>query len=299
MTALTDEEVDQIATDEARKSCRRNGIEILGSHEENTRVEYAILGARAVAAKLSGGAGDPVTGVYMSDNLRKIIEALPPMPDGSAHLTVYATPPAATGDMERELTAIAADLAAKQEPLGAEFEAIWDANADKLYESDAKPVPVSDDLVERLRALLRGLEQWGDDKHPRFSKGDWREILGCLETSATRITADAEVIAGKDAEIEAYRGETEHQMKKRREQYDRAIAAEARITDLQADLKRTREDLSSARLSLERISKATPVAMNCDTAAKMSSAVRAIADTELSHQGDRDRAALTTQGGGD
>lgn len=35
----------------------------------------------------------------------------------------------------KEIASIYASLAAQQEPLGAEFEAVWDQNTDKLYEA--------------------------------------------------------------------------------------------------------------------------------------------------------------------
>ena len=45
---------------------------------------------------------------------------------------------AEVSDMQKfaqEIASIYADLAAKQEPLGREFEVVWDANVDQLYES--------------------------------------------------------------------------------------------------------------------------------------------------------------------
>lgn len=38
-------------------------------------------------------------------------------------------------ELAEALAEIFADFAANQEPLGAEFEAVWDANVDRLYQS--------------------------------------------------------------------------------------------------------------------------------------------------------------------
>lgn len=50
--------------------------------------------------------------------------------------TVSAFDPSFTSeDFARELTAIYASLLESQEPLGAEFEAVWEANIPEMYES--------------------------------------------------------------------------------------------------------------------------------------------------------------------
>ena len=43
--------------------------------------------------------------------------------------------PSATQDFGQEIAAVYASLSGGQEPLGAEFEAVWDANVAQLYES--------------------------------------------------------------------------------------------------------------------------------------------------------------------
>mgnify|MGYP000945778106 CR=1 FL=1 len=47
----------------------------------------------------------------------------------------FVTPPTTISDFAREIAGLYADLLEGQEPLGAEFEAIWDANVDELYET--------------------------------------------------------------------------------------------------------------------------------------------------------------------
>jgi len=48
--------------------------------------------------------------------------------------SLIVAPPAESNLFEREIAGVYASLSEGQEPLGAEFEAIWDANVDSLYE---------------------------------------------------------------------------------------------------------------------------------------------------------------------
>ncbi len=43
--------------------------------------------------------------------------------------------PAGQAALAREIEIFEAEIRAGQEPLGADFDAVWDANVDKLYES--------------------------------------------------------------------------------------------------------------------------------------------------------------------
>lgn len=47
----------------------------------------------------------------------------------------FVTPRSISRDFAREIAGLYADLLEGQEPLGADFEAVWDANVDVLYET--------------------------------------------------------------------------------------------------------------------------------------------------------------------
>ena len=115
------------------------------------------------------------------------------------------------GACEDALARITSDteiLAAKQVPLGAEFEAIWDANRERLYEDSeiTSPPPLEqridnqaktiDELraeVERLRHhVVYLLHAIGDEP-----KTVWRDVI-------TSVTADEAVKILKDGVAEAH-----------------------------------------------------------------------------------------------
>lgn len=63
-----------------------------------------------------------------------------PQPTVSSSALVYGllhfgTPRSTSSDFVREIAALYAALLEGQEPLGAEFEAVWDANVAELYEA--------------------------------------------------------------------------------------------------------------------------------------------------------------------
>ncbi len=146
------------------------------------------------------------------------------------------------------LDAAVSEFIAKQEPLGAEFEAAWDANRFRLFEDDTpKPAPVADDLVERGAGWIADHERLDGLDLPYGISGSAEPMLErahhIIEALTARITADAAVIAGKDAEIERLCAEIiakadliERKSIRAGKAEERAEAAEARITDLQAEV---------------------------------------------------------------
>lgn len=118
----------------------------------------------------------------------------------------------------------------EMEPLGAEFERIWDANIDRLYEFDEAPAPAaaSDDLVEKAQAQnALALEKYGMS-------------IPVLSEMCARIEADAAEKAAKDAEIERLKSEIADYNDERTRDLaaaiERAEAAEARVKGLEEKL---------------------------------------------------------------
>jgi hypothetical protein len=69
-------------------------------------------------------------GPYPIDAKAYVVEHPSPTTGHLANLILEPT----TANFANGLAAIYASLSERQEPLGPEFEAVWDANVDKLYE---------------------------------------------------------------------------------------------------------------------------------------------------------------------
>jgi len=277
MTALTDEEVAQIAREAAAQEIRTWGMgdranaTALGLRDEKTDTAFAILGARAVAAKLSGGAGEPVAASALVERHSQTIRELAAMPRDLFDVLCFTEPGLMTQlrdllattaphpllanaygegamSMVEDLTQQCADLRRDALILLASIDWVREVTGEGPEDEDAamveqirasltglatppaepavvlgydlssgpdvsaevtgrvnedgsltiddikytKPAPVADGLVERLRADKIWI------KEPRPAND--LELL-----AAARITADAAVIAGKDAELREVR----------------------------------------------------------------------------------------------
>ncbi len=62
-------------------------------------------------------------------------EIHPAVLGGDWALVIGLDTPAGQAALAREIKILEAEIRAGQEPLGADFEAVWDANVDKLHES--------------------------------------------------------------------------------------------------------------------------------------------------------------------
>ena len=97
----------------------------------NNPAAYGTLAAVGVAAAMA--AGQPVwpipeTPVYV---VPELTGSYSPFIDQALTLPQ----PSATDNFVKEIADIYSALAESQEPLGSEFEAVWDSNVESLYES--------------------------------------------------------------------------------------------------------------------------------------------------------------------
>lgn len=89
-----------------------------------------VLTATAAAAIVSLNAGSYPGGSYPKETKAFVVEQPSPT---AGQLTDLAIEPTAE-TFANEIAAVYASLSEEQEPLGKDFEDVWDANVDKLYE---------------------------------------------------------------------------------------------------------------------------------------------------------------------
>ena len=197
MTALTDEEVvqtvreamtnwlDERAVFGPRREAIRPAIEHRSGDVFRYLDEAAILGARAVAAKLSGGACDLKTAaeflLWQHDRGGPVEHAKEAWDALRAALATPAVEPAVVPD-----EAALHGVGVPRDRIGRR-RAAWPGDYDVRTIGTPKPVPVADDLVERLTLA-----------HDRLAQLDYvdNDDLITVLDARDSITADAAVIAG-------------------------------------------------------------------------------------------------------
>lgn len=86
-----------------------------------------------IAASLTGATGGGE--VWATARDRSYITTHAQSTFSTIENAIHLVPQQPTTDFSTEVTSIYTNLLASQEPLGAEFEAIWDANIGQLYET--------------------------------------------------------------------------------------------------------------------------------------------------------------------
>lgn len=155
-----------------------------GSHpDRQTIIELLTASKQAVSAARPQPAPEPF-GYYCeckgADPLFLREPAYIPPTDARYTTTpLYAAPQPAPVDEAEGVKARLSQLIPPMEPLGAEFEAVWDANRDKLYESDPilQPAPsVREDLVELVAEAINDARydtnMWRDRTRPTWADED-------------------------------------------------------------------------------------------------------------------------------
>jgi hypothetical protein len=95
-----------------------------------TSTPSPVLIAGLAAAALSGASVDH----WQAANTRSYATRQMQSTYSSVAKHIKLSTPPMTSDFNSKLTSIFTSLLASQEPLGSEFEAVWDAHLDQLYE---------------------------------------------------------------------------------------------------------------------------------------------------------------------